>query len=62
MYLLDTSDLERREVKGLSYFGSDTLHELDARLDWEVKMYWMGQFICTQRKSHAKLYNYDCTA
>lgn len=62
MYLLDTSDLERREVKGLSYFGSDTLHELDARLDWEVKMYWMGQFICTHRKSHAKLYNYDFTA
>lgn len=62
MYLLDTTDLERREVKGLSYFGSDTLHELDARLDWEVKMYWMGQFICTHRKSHAKLYNYDFTA
>ena len=61
MYLLDTTDLERREVKGLSYFGSDTLHELDARLDWEVKMYWMGQFICTHRKSHAKLYDYDFT-
>ena len=62
LYLLDTTDLERREVKGLSYFGSDTLHELDGRLDWEVKMYWMGQFICTHRKSHAKLYNYDFTA
>lgn len=59
LYLIDTPDLERKEVKGLSYFGDNALHELDARLDWEVKMYWFGQNICTHRKSHAKLYNFD---